>query len=149
MSHGCTGTTRKQKHSRRNGSILSPLGRIKRDRCEAKSRWCCVLWYPWNCASRIRTGRTNSDKRVLRVSTSSPPTPWCSSAQKTRPLDGEKLAVASWQCSSTFIAHHPVFLGETWNSRPSPTSLLSRHGSLRLLVFSEIKDDIERIPFWE
>jgi hypothetical protein len=30
---------------------------------------------------------------------------------------------------------------------PSPTSLLSRHGSLQLLVVSEIEDDIERIPF--
>ncbi|KAJ4445764.1 hypothetical protein ANN_12449 [Periplaneta americana] len=37
MSHGCTGTTQKQKDSR-NGSILSLQGRRKRGRCEAKSR---------------------------------------------------------------------------------------------------------------
>ena len=34
----CTSTTQKQKHSRHNGSIPSPLGRKKCDRCEAKSR---------------------------------------------------------------------------------------------------------------
>ena len=57
----------------------------------------------------------------------------------------------NWQLhhdnAPAFIAPDPVFLGETWNSSRSPTSLLSRHGSLRLLVVSEIEDDIERTPF--
>ena len=81
---------------------------------------------------------TNSNKTLL--STSSLPTPWWSSEQKTRTLDGEKLAVVSWKCSSTFNTPDPDFLGESWNSSRSPTSLLSRHGSLRLLVVSEIED---------
>ena len=114
---------------------------------EAKSRTSCVLWHLWNCASRVCTGRTKGDKRVQ--SASSPPTPWYSSAQKTRPLDGEKLTVALWQCSSTFISPNQDFLGEAWNSSRSPTSLLSRHGTLRLLVVSEIEKDSERIPYRE
>ena len=51
------------------------------------------------------------------------------------------LTCAEWlrQCSSTFIAPDLDFLGETWNSSRSPTSLLSRYGSMQLLVVSKIE----------
>lgn len=60
-----------------------------------------------------------------------------------------KLLSAEQKCSLSFIATDTEFLGKTWNSSRSPTSLLSRHGSLQLLVVSEIEEAIERIPFSE
>ncbi|XP_021003805.2 protein GVQW3-like [Parasteatoda tepidariorum] len=47
----------------------------------------------------------------------------------------------------TFIPIDPHFLSQTWNYNHSPTSLLSRPVSLRLLVVSKIEDVTESIQF--
>lgn len=92
-----------------------------------------VLWYPKNCVSRIRTGRTNNAKRVS--SRRSPLTAWCSPTQKTRPLDGEKLAVAM---SIPFIAPDADFPVKIWNCSRLPIYLLS--GYALLAAFSCFQD---------
>jgi hypothetical protein len=51
-----------------------------------------------------------------------------------------QLAIASWQCPSSIITPEPEFLCQTRNSSCSPGSVLSRHGSLCLLVVLQIEE---------
>lgn len=65
--------------------------------------------------------------------------PWCSLAQRTRSLDGEKLTVAPWQCSSSFIAPDPDILGETWKSTRFLSPFSPDMTSWDLWLFTKMK----------
>jgi len=142
MSHGCTGTTRKQKHSRRNGSIPSPLGRKKRDRCEQNQSDAVffdihgIVHHEYAPVGQWRKSTINKlsadsvmqfgakDQTSVRRNTGSCIMTMLQHIHRTR-------SNIYWR-NMEFVIHQPPY---------------SRHGSLRLLVLSEI-EDIERIPFW-
>jgi len=59
-----------------------------------------------------------------------------------------KFAEASWQRTSSFFATDSKFLGQTQHSCGSTSSLLSRHGSLRLMPVPPPENAAERDYIW-
>lgn len=148
MSHGCTGTTQKQKHSRRNGSIPRPPCQKKERQVRSKTKVMLTLFflYPWNCASWIRTGRTVTKEYYQQVPKRL--------RDAVRRKGQDLWTTKSWQFHHDNAPAHSSNLIKNLLTKYgirvlNQLSLLSKHGSLRLLVVSEVEDTTETILFWE
>jgi hypothetical protein len=103
-----------------------------------KRRDRCFLCHQGDCSQRICPGRPNSQFCILL---------WHFTMNAVT-LVTKELAVAAWQCTTSFfLFHQGIFYQKQHDCRPS-TTLLTWVVPLKLLSVFLIEDNSEMPPFW-
>ena len=147
MSRGFTGTTRKPRQSRHSGNIQHTRGQKSPGTCGATSKWCWPFSLtPVGCCitsthhkAKTLTENTTRKSFVAFVML-------CGARDRT--CGQREHGSCIMTTHQSFLATHSNFLGQTQHSCGSTSSLLSRHGSLRLFAVPPPENTVERDSIW-